>query len=148
MPKRNKEERTVMLIVRFVVAVAFVLAVVGCDQADDIHFAPVVTVQADVKDDDGHWHRMSLTPKQTSLLSSWLENHREGWRALMETPPLATFSFSVETTDRHRYMFQVFVRPQGDGVAYVWDGEKVPLEHRLSVDDVRILREGAGVAAP
>lgn len=137
-----------MLIARFVFAVAFVLAVVGCDQADDIQFTQVVTGQADVKDDDGHWHRMSLAPEQTSLLSRWLENHREGWRALTETPPLATFSFSVETTDRHTYMFQVFVRPQGDGVAYVWGAEKVPLEHRLSVNDVRILRKGAGVAAP
>lgn len=137
-----------MPIVRFVVSVSLVLAVVGCDRAYDIQFAPLVTGHADVKGDDGHWHRMSLAPEQTSLLSRWLENHREGWRGLIETPPFPTFSFSVETTDRHRYSFQVFVRPQGDGVAYVWGGDKAPLEHGLSVDDVRTLREGAEVVAP
>lgn len=137
-----------MLVVRFVVVVALVLAVVGCDQAYDIHFAPVVAGQADVKGDDGRWHRMPVAPEQTSLLSRWLENHREGWRGLKETPPFATFSFSVETTARRRYSFQVFVRPQGDGVAYVWGADKAPLEHELSLDDVRTLRAGAGVAAP
>lgn len=52
-----------MLVVRFFVEVAFALAVVGCDQAHEIQFAPVVAGQADLKGDDGRWHRMPLAPE-------------------------------------------------------------------------------------
>lgn len=135
------------LVVRLVIAVACALAAASCDRTHDIQFAPVVAGQTEVKGDDGRWHEVPLTPEQASLLSRWLESHREGWQGLMETPPLPAFTFSVETIDRRRYRFQVFVRPQGDGVAFVLGGAKVPLKHRLSADDARTLRAAMGSAA-
>jgi len=132
------------LVVRFVATAVFALALAGCDRSQDIQFSPVVAAETNVKGTDSRWHKVPLTPTQTALLSRWLESHQQGWSGLLETPPLGAFDFRFETTDRHTYLISVFVGRQGDGAAYILSGTGMPLEHGLSVEDVRTLQAAAG----
>lgn len=122
---------------------------VGCDREHKIDFPPAAAGHVSVKGKDGAWQEVALTKEQLLQLSSWVNGRRDGWRELVVTPPLPTFSIGLEASDGRKYTIQVFVRATGGGTAYAYGAApELPLSHGMSDEDIVELRARVGVVAP
>jgi hypothetical protein len=135
-------------IARFIVGLTAVAGLVGCDGEHTIDVPPGATGHASVRDKDGRWQEVALTQAQLLKVSRWMDAHRAGWRALTETPPLSTFSITLESADGRKYAIQLFVQTTSSGAAYMYAYEpkpELPLKHSLSGEEIRELRTALGM---
>ncbi|NPT54891.1 hypothetical protein [Paraburkholderia elongata] len=130
-------------------AVSMILGIASC--TENIDTPPIVSATG-----YRNGRPVPLEQKQILALSRWIDAHRTGWKALMETPPLPSVGVEVNYADGRDGSFEVWLNPRGgDGVVYhyIYDhapGAKVvaPVKQHLSAQDVRAFRAIANEEAP
>ncbi len=136
---------------RILLSLALIVCLCSCEQTYTIDVLAPTAGRVRFQEVGGAWREATLTQQQILLVSSWMGAHQAEWHALMETPPLGTFSIELDSSDGRKQTMQAFVQPSGDGAVYAYGfqaPQRYPLKRWVSGRDIQELRAAAGIAAP